>query len=34
MTGPRVLIVDDQELIRTGFRLILRTVSRLAHASR
>ncbi|MEU4622623.1 response regulator transcription factor [Actinoplanes sp. NPDC023801] len=23
MTGPRVLIVDDQELIRTGFRLIL-----------
>ncbi|HTF10556.1 MAG TPA: response regulator transcription factor [Asanoa sp.] len=22
-TGPRVLIVDDQELIRTGFRLIL-----------
>jgi DNA-binding NarL/FixJ family response regulator len=23
VTGPRVLIVDDQELIRTGFRLIL-----------
>jgi DNA-binding NarL/FixJ family response regulator len=23
MTSPRVLIVDDQELIRTGFRLIL-----------
>jgi DNA-binding NarL/FixJ family response regulator len=23
MSGPRVLIVDDQELIRTGFRLIL-----------
>ena len=23
MTGPRVLIVDDQELIRAGFRLIL-----------
>jgi len=23
MTGPRVLIADDQELIRTGFRLIL-----------
>ena len=22
-TGPRVLIVDDQELIRTGFRMIL-----------
>lgn len=23
MTGPRVLVVDDQELVRTGFRLIL-----------
>ncbi|CCK26571.1 LuxR family transcriptional regulator [Streptomyces davaonensis JCM 4913] len=23
MTGPRVLVVDDQTLIRTGFRLIL-----------
>ncbi len=23
MTAPRVLIADDQELIRTGFRLIL-----------
>jgi DNA-binding NarL/FixJ family response regulator len=23
MTSPRVLLVDDQELVRTGFRLIL-----------
>jgi DNA-binding NarL/FixJ family response regulator len=25
VTGPRVLVVDDQELVRTGFRLILTT---------
>jgi DNA-binding NarL/FixJ family response regulator len=25
VTGPRILIVDDQELVRTGFRLILTT---------
>ena len=25
MTGPRVLVVDDQDLVRTGFRLILTT---------
>jgi len=25
VTGPRVLVVDDQDLVRTGFRLILTT---------